>query len=165
MRARDLFLALWIPDLFMKRVENNEMWSLFCPNEAPGLADCWGEEFERLYEKYENEGKFRKQVKAQDLWFEILEAQIETGTPYMLYKDAANRKSNQKNLGTIKSSNLCTEIIEYTSPDEIAVCNLASIALPKFITEDGKFDHQKLYEITKVVTKNLNKVIGRRTRP
>lgn len=159
MRARDLFLALWIPDLFMKRVENNEMWSLFCPNEAPGLADCWGEEFERLYEKYENEGKFRKQVKAQDLWFEILEAQIETGTPYMLYKDAANRKSNQKNLGTIKSSNLCTEIIEYTSPDEIAVCNLASIALPKFITEDGKFDHQKLYEITKVVTKNLNKVI------
>ncbi len=159
MRARDLFLALWIPDLFMKRVENNEMWSLFCPNEAPGLADCWGEEFERLYEKYENEGKARKQVKAQDLWFEVLEAQIETGTPYMLYKDAANRKSNQKNLGTIKSSNLCTEIIEYTSPDEIAVCNLASIALPKFISEDGKFDHQKLYEITKVVTKNLNKVI------
>lgn len=159
MRARDLFLALWIPDLFMKRVENNEMWSLFCPNEAPGLADCYGEEFERLYEKYENEGKARKQVKAQDLWFEVLEAQIETGTPYMLYKDAANRKSNQKNLGTIKSSNLCTEIIEYTSPEEIAVCNLASIALPKFISEDGKFDHQKLYEITKVVTKNLNKVI------
>lgn len=159
MRARDLFLALWIPDLFMKRVENNEMWSLFCPNEAPGLADCYGEEFERLYEKYEHEGKARKQVKAQDLWFEVLEAQIETGTPYMLYKDAANKKSNQKNLGTIKSSNLCTEIIEYTSPDEIAVCNLASIALPKFITEDGTFDHQKLYEITKVVTKNLNKVI------
>lgn len=159
LRARDLFYALWISDLFMKRVENNEMWSLFCPNEAPGLADCWGEEFERLYEKYENEGKFRKQVKAQDLWFEILEAQIETGTPYMLYKDAANRKSNQKNLGTIKSSNLCTEIIEYTSADEVAVCNLASIALPKFVTEDGKFDHQKLYEITKVVTKNLNKVI------
>ena len=159
MRARDLFLALWIPDLFMKRVENNEMWSLFCPNEAPGLADCYGDEFERLYEKYENEGKARKQVKAQDLWFEVLEAQIETGTPYMLYKDAANKKSNQKNLGTIKSSNLCTEIIEYTSPDEIAVCNLASIALPKFITEDSKFDHQKLYEITKVITKNLNKVI------
>ncbi len=159
MRARDLFYALWIPDLFMKRVENNEMWSLFCPNEAPGLADCWGEEFERLYEKYESEGKFRKQVKAQDLWFEVLEAQIETGTPYMLYKDAANKKSNQKNLGTIKSSNLCTEIIEYTSPDEIAVCNLASIALPKFVTEAGQFDHQKLYEITKVVTKNLNKVI------
>lgn len=159
MRARDLFLALWISDLFMKRVENNEMWSLFCPNEAPGLADCYGDEFERLYEKYENEGKARKQVKAQDLWFEILEAQIETGTPYMLYKDAANKKSNQKNLGTIKSSNLCTEIIEYTSPDEIAVCNLASIALPKFVTEENKFDHQKLYEITKVVAKNLNKVI------
>jgi ribonucleoside-diphosphate reductase alpha subunit len=159
MRARDLFFAVWIPDLFMKRVENNEMWSLFCPNEAPGLADVWGEDFERLYEKYEKEEKFRKQIKAQDLWFEILESQIETGTPYILYKDAANRKSNQKNLGTIKSSNLCTEIIEYTSPDEVAVCNLASIALPKFITEDGKFDHQKLYEITKVATRNLNKVI------
>jgi ribonucleoside-diphosphate reductase alpha subunit len=159
LRARDLFYAMWIPDLFMKRIENNEMWSLFCPNEAPGLADCYGDEFERLYEKYEKEGKFRKQVKAQDLWFEILEAQIETGTPYMLYKDAANKKSNQKHLGTIKSSNLCTEIIEYTSPDEVAVCNLASIALPKFVTEDGKFDHQKLYEITKVITRNLNKVI------
>ena len=158
MRARDLFFAVWIPDLFMKRVENNEMWSLFCPNEAPGLADVWGEEFERLYEKYERENKFRKQIKAQDLWFEILESQIETGTPYILYKDAANRKSNQKNLGTIKSSNLCTEIIEYTSPEEVAVCNLASIALPKFIS-DGKFDHQKLYEITKVATRNLNKVI------
>ncbi len=159
LRARDLFYSLWISDLFMKRVENNEMWSLFCPNEAPGLAECYGEEFEKLYAKYEKEGKFRKQVKAQDLWFEILEAQIETGTPYMLYKDAANKKSNQKNLGTIKSSNLCTEIIEYTSPDEVAVCNLASIALPKFVTEDGKFDHQKLYDITYVVTKNLNKVI------
>jgi ribonucleoside-diphosphate reductase alpha chain len=159
LRARDLFYAMWIPDLFMKRIENNEMWSLFCPNEAPGLADCYGEEFERLYEKYEKEGKFRRQVKAQDLWFEILEAQIETGTPYMLYKDAANKKSNQKHLGTIKSSNLCTEIIEYTAPDEVAVCNLASIALPKFVTDDGKFDHQKLYEITKVVTRNLNKVI------
>lgn len=159
MRARDLFFAVWIPDLFMQRVENNEMWSLFCPNEAPGLADVYGEEFERLYDKYEKEGKFRKQIKAQDLWFEILESQIETGTPYILYKDAANKKSNQKNLGTIKSSNLCTEIIEYTSPDEVAVCNLASIALPKFITEDGKFDHQKLYEITKVATRNLNKVI------
>jgi ribonucleoside-diphosphate reductase alpha subunit len=158
MRARDLFFAVWIPDLFMKRVENNEMWSLFCPNEAPGLADVWGEEFERLYEKYERENKFRKQIKAQDLWFEILESQIETGTPYILYKDAANRKSNQKNLGTIKSSNLCTEIIEYTSPEEVAVCNLASIALPKFVI-DGKFDHQKLYEITKVATRNLNKVI------
>lgn len=159
MRARDLFYAMWIPDLFMKRIENNEMWSLFCPNEAPGLADCYGDDFERLYEKYEKEGKARKQIKAQDLWFEILEAQIETGTPYMLYKDAANKKSNQKHLGTIKSSNLCTEIIEYTSADEVAVCNLASIALPKFVTEDGKFDHQKLYEITKVVTRNLNKVI------
>lgn len=159
MRARDLFYAMWIPDLFMQRVENNEMWSLFCPNEAPGLAEVWGEDFERLYEKYEKEGKFRKQIKAQDLWFEILESQIETGTPYILYKDAANKKSNQKNLGTIKSSNLCTEIIEYTSPDEVAVCNLASIALPKFVTEDGRFDHQKLYEITKVATRNLNKVI------
>jgi ribonucleoside-diphosphate reductase alpha chain len=159
MRARDLFYALWIPDLFMKRVENNEMWSLFCPNETPGLADVWGEDFERLYEKYEKEGKFRRQIKAQDLWFEVLEAQIETGTPYMLYKDAANRKSNQKNLGTIRSSNLCTEILEYTSADEVAVCNLASLALPKFVTEEGVFDHQKLYEITKVVTKNLNKVI------
>ncbi|HET7180238.1 MAG TPA: ribonucleoside-diphosphate reductase subunit alpha [Chryseosolibacter sp.] len=159
MRARDLFYALWIPDLFMQRVENNEMWSLFCPNEAPGLAEVWGEDFERLYQKYENENKFRRQVKAQDLWFEILESQIETGTPYMLYKDAANRKSNQKNLGTITSSNLCTEIMEYSSPDEVAVCNLASIALPKFVTDDGKFDHQKLYEITKVATRNLNKVI------
>lgn len=159
MRARDLFYALWIPDLFMQRVENNEMWSLFCPNECPGLADVYGDDFERLYHKYESEGKFRRQVKAQDIWFEILEAQIETGTPYILYKDAANKKSNQKNLGTIKSSNLCTEIIEYTAPDEVAVCNLASIALPKFVTEQGTFDHQKLYEITKVATRNLNKVI------
>ncbi|OYX21273.1 MAG: ribonucleoside-diphosphate reductase subunit alpha [Algoriphagus sp. 32-45-6] len=163
MRARDLFYALWIPDLFMKRVEKNEEWSLFCPNEAPGLSDCHGEEFERLYEKYEREGKARETIKAQELWFEILESQIETGTPYMLYKDAANGKSNQKNLGTIKSSNLCTEIIEYTAPDEVAVCNLASIALPKFVEQgpDGKlfFNHQKLYEITKVATKNLNKVI------
>lgn len=158
LRARDLFYALWTPDLFMKRVEENGMWSLFCPNEAPGLADCYGEEFERLYEKYEKEGKYRKQVKAQDLWFAVLESQTETGTPYMLYKDACNNKSNQKNLGTIRSSNLCTEIIEYTAPDEVAVCNLASIALPKFVI-DGKFDHQKLYEVTKVVTKNLNKVI------
>jgi ribonucleoside-diphosphate reductase alpha subunit len=159
MRARDLFYAMWIPDLFMQRVENNEMWSLFCPNECPGLADVYGDDFERLYSKYESEGKFRKQIKAQDLWFEILESQIETGTPYILYKDAANKKSNQKNLGTIKSSNLCTEIIEYTAPDEVAVCNLASLALPKFVTEDGKFDHQKLYDITKVATRNLNKVI------
>ena len=159
LRARDLFYALWVPDLFMKRVEQNENWSLFCPNECPELSECYGEEFERLYEKYEKEERYRKQIKAQDLWFEILEAQIETGTPYMLYKDAANKKSNQKNLGTIKSSNLCTEIIEYTSPDEVAVCNLASIALPKFVTEDGSFDHQTLYDITYVVTKNLNKVI------
>jgi ribonucleoside-diphosphate reductase alpha chain len=158
MKARDLFYALWIPDLFMKRVEQNGDWSLFCPNEAKGLADSWGEEFEVLYEKYERENKARKTIKAQDLWFAIIEAQIETGTPYMLYKDAANRKSNQKNLGTIKSSNLCTEIIEYTSADEVAVCNLASIALPQFVT-DGKFDHQKLYEVTNVVTKNLNKII------
>lgn len=163
MRARDLFYALWIPDLFMKRVEQNEDWSLFCPNEAPGLSDCHGEEFERLYEKYEREGKARETIKAQELWFEVLESQIETGTPYMLYKDSANGKSNQKNLGTIKSSNLCTEIIEYTAPDEVAVCNLASIAIPKFVTAgpDGKliFDHSKLYEITKVATRNLNKVI------
>ena len=159
MRARDLFYALWIPDLFMKRVENNDYWSLFCPNEAPGLSDVWGDEFERLYERYEKEGKARKKIKAQDLWFEILEAQIETGTPYMLYKDAANRKSNQQHLGTIKSSNLCTEIIEYTSPDEVAVCNLASIALPKFINAEGRFDYKRLYEITKVITRNLNKVI------
>jgi ribonucleoside-diphosphate reductase alpha chain len=159
LRARDLFYALWIPDLFMQRVEDNKTWSLFCPHEAPGLADCYGEEFERLYHKYEKEGRARKVVKAQDLWFKILEAQIETGTPYILYKDAANKKSNQQNLGTIKSSNLCTEIIEYTSPDEVAVCNLASIALPKFINEAGKFDHQKLYEITRVVTGNLNKII------
>ena len=163
MRARDLFYALWIPDLFMKRVEQNEEWSLFCPNEAPGLSDCHGEEFERLYEKYEREGRARETIKAQELWFEVLESQIETGTPYMLYKDSANGKSNQKNLGTIKSSNLCTEIIEYTAPDEVAVCNLASIALPKFVSAgpDGKliFDHTKLYEITKVATRNLNKVI------
>jgi ribonucleoside-diphosphate reductase alpha chain len=158
LRARDLFYALWIPDLFMKRVEANETWSLFCPNEAPGLSECYGEEFERLYEKYESEGRARKVVKAQDLWFEILEAQIETGNPYILFKDAANKKSNQKNLGTIKSSNLCTEIMEYTSADEVAVCNLASLALPKYVN-NGKFDHQRLYEVTKVVTRNLNKII------
>lgn len=158
LRARDLFYALWISDLFMKRVENNDDWSLFCPNEAPGLDVAYGEDFEKLYTKYENEGKARKVVKAQELWFEILEAQIETGVPYILYKDAANKKSNQKNLGTIKSSNLCTEIMEYTSKDEVAVCNLASIALSKFVI-DGKFDHSKLYEIAYTVTKNLNKVI------
>ncbi|UXX80780.1 ribonucleoside-diphosphate reductase subunit alpha [Reichenbachiella carrageenanivorans] len=159
MRARDLFYALWVPDLFMKRVKENGDWTLMCPNECPGLADAYGEEFEKLYEKYEAEGKGRKTIKAQDLWFEVLESQIETGTPYMLFKDAANKKSNQKNLGTIKSSNLCTEIMEYTSPDEVAVCNLASIALPMYVTEDGMFDHQKLYDITYVITKNLNKVI------
>jgi ribonucleoside-diphosphate reductase alpha chain len=158
LRARDLFYALWIPDLFMKRVEADAEWSLFCPNEAPGLFDCHGEAFEVLYERYEREGRARKVIKAQELWFAILESQIETGTPYMLYKDACNDKSNQKNLGTIRSSNLCTEIVEYTSPDEVAVCNLASIALPHFVI-DGRFDHQKLFEITYVVTKNLNKVI------
>lgn len=158
LRARDLFYALWIPDLFMERVESNGDWTLMSPDECPGLFDSYGDEFKALYEKYEREGKGRKTVKAQDLWFEILEAQIETGTPYMLYKDAANKKSNQKNLGTIRSSNLCTEIMEYTSKDEVAVCNLASIALSRFVI-DGKFDHQKLYEITKVVTRNLNKVI------
>ncbi len=157
-RARDLFYALWVSDLFMKRVESDGMWSLFCPNEAPGLSDCFGEAFETLYMQYEQEGRARRTVKAQELWFAILNAQIETGTPYLLYKDAANSKSNQQNLGTIKSSNLCTEIIEYTSPDEVAVCNLASIALPRFVI-NGKFDHQKLYEVTYEATKNLNKII------
>ncbi len=159
LRARDLFYAMWISDLFMERVKNDEEWSLFCPNEAPGLHDCYGGEFEALYHKYEKEGRARKVVKAQDLWFAILESQIETGTPYILYKDAANRKSNQKNLGTIRSSNLCTEIIEYTSPDEVAVCNLASINLSKFVQEDGTYDFQRLYEISRVVTRNLNRVI------
>ena len=159
LRARDLFYAMWIPDLFMKRVESNSDWSLFSPDEAKDLHETYGEEFEKLYEKFEKEGKARKTVKAQDLWFEILEAQIETGNPYILYKDACNIKSNQKNLGTIKSSNLCTEIVEYTSPDEVAVCNLASIALNKFVKDDMTYDHKKLYEITKVITRNLNKVI------
>lgn len=158
LRARDLFYALWIPDLFMKRVEEEGVWSLFCPNEAPGLADCWGETFEALYTRYEREGRARKTLKARDIWMAILDAQIETGNPYMLYKDACNRKSNQQNLGTIKSSNLCTEIIEYTSPDEVAVCNLASLALPKYVI-DGQFDHQKLFEVTQVVTRNLNRII------
>lgn len=158
LRARDLFNALWIPDLFMKRVEENGNWSLFCPNEAPGLSECFGAEFEALYEQYEKEGRQRKTIKAQELWFAIIEAQIETGTPYLLYKDAANSKSNQQNLGTIKSSNLCTEIIEYTSPDEVAVCNLASIALPRFV-QDGKFNFEKLYEVTYHITCNLNKII------
>ncbi len=159
LRARDLFYALWVPDLFMKRVENNEDWSLFSPSEAPGLAEVYGDDFEILYQRYESEGRARKVIKAQDLWFEIIEAQIETGVPYMLYKDSCNKKSNQKNLGAIKSSNLCTEIIEYSAPDEIAVCNLASISLPRFVTNERKFDHQKLYEITYVVTKNLNRII------
>lgn len=159
MRARDLFYALWIPDLFMKRVKENGDWSLFCPNEAPGLADTHSEAFEKLYTKYEKEGRARKTIKAQKLWFAICESQIETGTPYILYKDAANSKSNQQNLGTIKSSNLCTEIIEYTAPDEVAVCNLASIALNKFVTKEGKYDFKKLYEVTYVITKNLNKII------
>ncbi|KAJ6629177.1 ribonucleotide reductase alpha subunit [Mycena sp. CBHHK59/15] len=158
MRARDLFLALWIPDLFMKRVEANAEWSLFCPNEAPGLHEVHSEEFEALYEKYEKEGRARKSVPAQKLWYAILEAQVETGGPFMLYKDAANSKSNQKNLGTIKSSNLCTEIIEYSSPDEAAVCNLASISLPSCISR-GKYDFQRLHEITKVVAFNLNRII------
>lgn len=158
LRARDLFYALWIPDLFMERVEKDAEWSLFCPNEAPGLYDVYGGEFEALYHRYEQEGRQRRTVKARELWNAILESQIETGTPYMLYKDAANKKSNQKNLGTIRCSNLCTEILEYTSPDEVAVCNLASIALPKFV-KDGRFDFDKLLEITRVATRNLNKVI------
>ena len=158
MRARDLFYALWVSDLFMQRVEANEDWSLFCPHEAPGLADCWGAEFEALYTRYEAEGRARKTVKAQELWFAILDAQVETGTPYLLYKDAANGKSNQQNLGTIKSSNLCTEIMEYTDANEVAVCNLASLALPRYI-QNGIFDHQKLYEVTYQVTINLNKII------
>ncbi|MEY4658920.1 MAG: ribonucleoside-diphosphate reductase subunit alpha [Crocinitomicaceae bacterium] len=158
-RARDLFYALWIPDLFMKRVKENGDWTLMCPHECPGLSDTHSAEFEALYTKYEKEGKGRKTIKAQDLWFKILESQIETGTPYMLYKDAANAKSNQQNLGTIKSSNLCTEIIEYTAPDEVAVCNLASIALPKYVTEEGSFDHDKLFEVTYQATLNLNRII------
>ncbi|KAL0910724.1 hypothetical protein M5K25_018807 [Dendrobium thyrsiflorum] len=177
-RARDLFYALWIPDLFMERVQSNEEWSLFCPNEAPGLADCWGDEFVNLYVKYEREGKAKKVVPAQNLWFEILKSQIETGTPFMLFKDTCNRKSNQQNLGTIKSSNLCTEVIEFTSPTETAVCNLASIALPRFVREMGVsldshpsklvgsigsknryFDFDKLAEVSAIVTENLNKII------
>ncbi len=163
-RTRDLFTALWIPDLFMQRVEANGEWSLFCPDEAPGLADCWGERFEELYTHYEAEGRARKVVKAQELWFKILESQIETGTPYILYKDACNRKSNQQNLGTIKSSNLCAEILEYTAPDEIAVCNLASIALPRFVVE-GVFNFQKLFEVTMTVTRNLNRIIDGNSYP
>lgn len=158
LRARDLFYALWINDLFMKRVEADADWTLMCPNKSPGLADCHGKEFEALYEKYEAEGRGLRTVKARDLWFKVITSQIETGMPFMLYKDAANEKSNQKNLGTIKSSNLCTEIMQYTSEKEIAVCNLASIALPKFV-KDGNFDHKKLYDVTYQVTRNLNKII------
>ena len=164
MRARDLFYAMWVPDLFMKRVEETAEWTLMCPNGCPGLYDCHGDEFDKLYLKYEKKSKGRKTIKARELWEKILESQIETGTPYMLYKDSANRKSNQKNLGTIRSSNLCTEILEYTSKDEIAVCNLASIALPMFV-EDGEFNHKKLYDVTVRVTKNLNKVIDRNYYP
>jgi ribonucleoside-diphosphate reductase alpha chain len=164
MRARDLFFAMWTSDLFMKRVEENTTWTLMCPNECPGLCDVYGDEFETLYTSYEAAGKGRKTIQARELWEKILESQIETGTPYMLYKDAANRKSNQKNLGTIRSSNLCTEIMEYTAPDEVAVCNLASISLPMFV-EDGKFDHDLLYTVTKRVTRNLNKVIDRNYYP
>lgn len=164
MRARDLFYAMWIPDLFMQRVQDDAEWTLMCPNECPGLYDCHSEDFEALYHKYEAENKGRKTVKARELWEKILESQIETGTPYMLYKDAANRKSNQKNLGTIRSSNLCTEIMEYTSKDEVAVCNLASIALPMFV-KNGEFDHKELFKVTKRVTKNLNRVIDRNYYP
>lgn len=169
LRARDLFLALWIPDLFMKRVEENGIWTLMCPNECPNLYDTYGDEFEALYTQYESLGKGRKTIKARELWEKILEAQIETGNPYMLYKDAANRKSNQKNLGVIRSSNLCTEIMEYTAPDEVAVCNLASIAVPMFVEQDENgqnyFNHQKLYEVTKKVTRNLDAVIDRNYYP
>ena len=164
MRARDLFFAMWTSDLFMKRVEEDTTWTLMCPNECPGLDTVYGEEFEALYTSYETQGKGRKTVKARELWEKILESQIETGTPYMLYKDAANRKSNQKNLGTIRSSNLCTEIMEYTSADEIAVCNLASISLPMFV-ENAQFNHELLFNVTKRVTKNLNKVIDRNYYP
>lgn len=168
-RCRDLFSALWIPDLFMQRVKDNGKWSLMCPDRCPGLSDCWGEEFNRLYEKYENEGRYVKQINAQELWFGILEAQIEQGVPYLLFKDAANKKSNQQNLGTIKSSNLCTEVLQYSSPEEIAVCNLSSICLPTFLQtkDDGnvEFDFGKLHDISKTITKNLNKVIDRNFYP
>ena len=165
MRARDLFYALWMNDLFMERVKADGEWTLFDPNEAPGLFDAYGGEFEALYHQYEAEGKGRKTIKAQDLWFAILDSQIETGTPYILYKDAANKKSNQQNLGTIRSSNLCTEIMEYTSPDEVAVCNLASLALPKYVKDDKTYDFERLIEVTRVVTRNLNKVIDRNYYP
>jgi ribonucleotide reductase alpha subunit len=163
-RCRDLFLALWISDLFMERVKTEGKWSLMCPDKCRGLSDVYGDDFKKLYEQYESEGKYTKQVNAQDLWFKILEAQIEQGVPYILYKDAANRKSNQKNLGTIKSSNLCAEVLIYSSPEETGVCNLASICLPSYI-EDGIFNFEKLHEITKVITKNLNKVIDKNFYP
>jgi ribonucleoside-diphosphate reductase alpha chain len=163
-RARDLFYALWIPDLFMKRVEEDGLWTLMCPNECPGLTDSWGADFEKRYTQYEKSGRGRETIRAQELWQRIIDSQIETGTPYMLYKDAANSKSNQQNLGTIRSSNLCTEIIEYTAPDEVAVCNLASIALPKFV-KNGEFDHQRLFEVAYRVTKNLNRIIDRNYYP
>lgn len=158
-RARDLFYALWIPDIFMRRVEANEDWSLMCPAECPGLHDTWGEEFDKLYIRYEKEGRAKRRVKAQALWYAVIESQVETGTPYMLYKDSCNRKSNQQNLGTIKCSNLCTEIVEYSSPDEVAVCNLASIALNMYVNPDKTYNFQKLKDVTKVVTRNLNKII------
>lgn len=159
MRARDLFYALWIPSLFMEKVQSDEDWCLFCPDQCPGLSDCYGDDFKQLYEKYETSGKATKTIKARTLWFSILDSQMETGTPYLLYKDAANEKSNQKNLGVIKSSNLCTEIIEYSNKDETAVCNLASIGLSMFVKEDKSFDYEKLHKVTKVVTANLNKII------
>merc|ERR1712142_1379029 len=158
-RARDLFYAMWIPDLFMKRVEADGDWCLMCPDQSPGLHEVWGEKFEKLYEQYESEGRYIKKVKAQKLWYAIIESQIETGTPYMLYKDACNRKSNQQNLGTIKCSNLCTEIVEYSAPDEVAVCNLASIAVNMFVKPDKTFDFGRLKHVAKVATKNLNKII------
>ncbi len=158
-KARDLFYALWLSDLFMERVENDKDWTLMCPHECPGLAEVYGDEFKSLYEKYEAEGRGRKTIKARQLWFSILDSQMETGTPYILYKDACNKKSNQKNLGTIKSSNLCTEIVEYSDSNETAVCNLASIALPRYVREDKTFDYEKLHEVTKIITENLNKII------
>ena len=159
LKARDLFYALWIPDLFMERVKANSVWTLMCPDECPGLADVYGDDFKTLYEKYEGEGRGKSVVQARELWFKVLDAQMETGTPYLLYKDAANKKSNQKNIGTIKSSNLCSEIIEYSDETETAVCNLASIGLPSFVTPERSFDYEKLHDVAKVVTKNLNKII------
>lgn len=165
-RARDLFYALWVPDLFMKRVKQGGDWTLMCPNECPNLSETWGDEFEKLYEGYEKQGRGKKTVKAQLLWNQIIDSQIETGTPYMVYKDTCNRKSNQQNLGTIKSSNLCTEIVEYTSKDEVAVCNLASISLSRFAKHGGKdFDFEKLHHVSKRITHNLNMVIDRNHYP